>query len=509
MRTLSALSLLSLHGWKVEGRYKVHGVNYGGRFVPEYYLALPGTEYILFRDIQKNDGALELSLCDVNTDDKQERMSQFLDMNIREEHFFMMASLGFNVVRLPLGYWNLIDLEAGTTPVGPWRSRWLNLQQLQPSAKSYMKWIDQIFQYAQAAGLQVLLDFHAAPGGQTGNQDCGCDLGTKPIGVDMRKIYTPGFFDNDWNRKLSVRAVEAMANICASKGSVCWGIEFLNEPYGPLPKSVAALPNIGPISAAAPLEAIVGKTAMLSRDSLRDFYLEAISASRKHIAEDVPIVLMDWTYWLKTYWSPQAKNLFSDKGKILFSTHFYPLRFDQTLDLESAKADISAEQSLNDAFNFAKSSGFELLVTEYALSGHGSGEASDRFPYANLTRWLVDNMDRLAGEMVWNFDAKYNTWGPVESADDLGVPWREIYGVRGTPWYYGVFMNMCISACFVFVVCFGLAWVQRKNSVNLDAREADIPGRQPSQAREEQTAFLAADGTNERGPSEGTNEQGP
>lgn len=492
MQALGAVVLLCSLGVEVDALAKVHGVNYGGRFVPEYYMMLPGTEK-LFRGITQNDGSVENSLCDVGTADRQERMAEFLDTNIKEEHFYTMASLGFNVVRLPLAYWNLIDLPDGTTPSGPWRDRWMNLQTLQPSAKSYMKWIEQIFQYAQAAGMQILLDFHAAPGGQTSNQDCGCDLGEKPIaGVDIRQVYSPGFFENDWNHRLSVQAIEVMARLCASKGSICWGIELLNEPYGPLPKS------IGPITNAGILDSVVGR-AMLSRDGLQDFYLKAISVARKHIAKDIPIVIMDWAYWLQNYWKSRAKISFADGGNILFSTHMYPITMDPTTDLQVAKQ--TYYDDLNDASDFASSTGLQVLVTEYALAGHGNGDASDQFPYHNMTRWLVRKMDDLAGGMVWNFDA-VGVWGSVDNADELGISWGDIYGVSPPSSYFNVFKIVCITGGFAGTAALVLVWLQKKQSADAGSRIA-----QPSQRagasgvtdrgtnQEEGRVLLAADAT--------------
>lgn len=374
---------------------KIHGVNYGGRFVPESFLGLYGTGEILFKDISKPGGSNAISLCDVNSGDMQDRMSQFLDANIKDYHFQKIASLGFNTVRLPLGYWNLIDLPAGTTPSGPEAGRWQNLQNLQPSASSYMKWIDRVFQYAGSVGLKVLLDFHGAPGGQSGNENTGCDLGGDEN----------AFFNTAWNYKLGVQAVEAMAKICASKGSICWGITLLNEPYSP-------------------------GSGGLSRDALAAFYQNAIAAARQHMSADSPIIVMDWMYWIQNYWESRARSLFGDSGKIVFASHFYE---GQAFDLQSAKRTYNGD--LNGARDFIASTGFELVVTEYALSNHGDGGSSDYFPYGDMARWLVDEFDQLGGSIVWNFDSYYSAWGPVDKADHVGsgsVPWKEINaGMRG------------------------------------------------------------------------------
>eukprot|EP00419_Tripos_fusus_P060925 CAMPEP_0172918966 /NCGR_PEP_ID=MMETSP1075-20121228/201209_1 /TAXON_ID=2916 /ORGANISM="Ceratium fusus, Strain PA161109" /LENGTH=58 /DNA_ID=CAMNT_0013778715 /DNA_START=54 /DNA_END=226 /DNA_ORIENTATION=+ len=58
-----------------------------------------------------------------------------------------MAGNGFNTLRLPLGYWNLIDIEG--TPDGPSdvKTRWSNLQRFM-KANDYRKWIDKVFDFA-------------------------------------------------------------------------------------------------------------------------------------------------------------------------------------------------------------------------------------------------------------------------------------------------------------------------------------------------------------------------
>jgi len=68
----------------------MHGVNYAGRFIPEPFLGLYGTEEILFKGVQPGVRS-KLSLCDVNTSDSGMRMTRFLDLNIKEEHFALMA----------------------------------------------------------------------------------------------------------------------------------------------------------------------------------------------------------------------------------------------------------------------------------------------------------------------------------------------------------------------------------------------------------------------------------
>ena len=175
---------------------KVHGVNYGARFLPEEFFKLPRNDE-LYNGVHADGG--HLSLCDVGAKSNAgSRMSAFLDRNIRQEHFKQMAQLRFDTVRLPLGYWNLIDLPSGEAPDGPpdVQARWRRLQGILP-ARSYRKWIDQVFRYAKDFGLQVMLELHGAPGAQAGNAFSGCDLGGD-------HVY---HFDRPRNRELGIKAI--------------------------------------------------------------------------------------------------------------------------------------------------------------------------------------------------------------------------------------------------------------------------------------------------------------
>merc|ERR1719436_1341202 len=99
----------------------------------------------------------------------------------------------------------------------------MDLQKIMP-AQQYRKWIDKIFQFAEAANMMVMMDLHGAPGGQSGHHHTGCDFGWG----------SNHYFGTEKNIQLGLEAVDAMAKICAAKGKVCYGIELLNEPHGPV-----------------------------------------------------------------------------------------------------------------------------------------------------------------------------------------------------------------------------------------------------------------------------------
>ena len=92
-------------------------------------------------------------------------MLRYLSDTIRAEDFERMASAGFNFVRLPLGYWHVLAVEAAPDAPPHDAARWLALQRMLP-ARSYLPHLQRVFAYAKSNGLRVLLDMHGAPGGR-------------------------------------------------------------------------------------------------------------------------------------------------------------------------------------------------------------------------------------------------------------------------------------------------------------------------------------------------------
>ena len=59
-----------------------------------------------------------------------------------------MKSIGINFVRLPLGYWNVVDMtDEPVTPIASESKRLGNLAKIMP-AKEYRPYIDKVFDYA-------------------------------------------------------------------------------------------------------------------------------------------------------------------------------------------------------------------------------------------------------------------------------------------------------------------------------------------------------------------------
>ena len=139
---------------------KIHGVNYGNRFVPEDWMKSPINIFDGVEAISPENKGLRIEkrkcLADLTPDQFQDRMIRHLEASILEEHFREMSEHCVNVVRLPTGYWNWVAFPGDSAPNGPdfGFRRMRRLQALPPSA--YVVYFDRIVEYAKKYGIKVL-----------------------------------------------------------------------------------------------------------------------------------------------------------------------------------------------------------------------------------------------------------------------------------------------------------------------------------------------------------------
>ncbi|MBS0224612.1 MAG: glycoside hydrolase family 5 protein [Proteobacteria bacterium] len=137
----------------------------------------------------------------------------FRDTYITRDDIRFIKSAGFNMVRIPL-HWNLFMKEDGSIDGEGWRL------------------LDRAIGWAREAGLYVILDLHAAPGGQTGiNHDDGPGY---PL-----MFYVPR------DRDLTVRLWRAIAERYAGDPTIL-GYDLLNEPIAPYHDTATLNPRLEP-----------------------------------------------------------------------------------------------------------------------------------------------------------------------------------------------------------------------------------------------------------------------
>lgn len=125
---------------------------------------------------------------------------------VTEEDFRRIRALGLNAVRIPFGYWAVAELAAGEVYVGP-----------------FIEYLDRAVGWCKSLGLQVLLDLHGAPGGESGE---------KPCGRERREWRW-----QDWRFDESIAVLRRLAE--RYRGHPCvTGISVCNEPSESVPAEV-------------------------------------------------------------------------------------------------------------------------------------------------------------------------------------------------------------------------------------------------------------------------------
>ena len=328
----------------------INGVNYGNTFIPESFFA----DHLFYSDngIPKYDEATQNSLCDLKGDKSKEIMEKWLQSQIKEQDFKEMKDFGLDVVRLPLGYWNVLDMPGNPNAPEKEAERMGNLSKIMPSS-DYRKYIDQVFDYASKYDLKILLDFHGAPGSQSGESNTGCSFKYKNRNWWEKKLNESYFYwDTEWNKQWSKKAVVELAKICQLKGDTCYGVEILNEPATPVP-----LPFTG-----------------INRDHLRDWYQETMLAARQEGGLDMnkPLMINEWAPHWFTYWQGNFKKWFpeSEYGKTQVDIHIYD--FGSSIEKEEM------QWSAFDLPMVAKiAEEVPVFIGEFTLSTHG-GMSDDK-----------------------------------------------------------------------------------------------------------------------------------
>lgn len=165
------------------------GVNLGGWLVLERWITptvFQGTE-------AKDEYSLSRTLGETEF---RERIQRHRETFITEDHIKAIKARGIEFVRLPVGYWLFKDQDGFV------------------AAKEH---VDRLFNWAKQYGLKVILDIHAAPGSQNG-QDHSGKAGENGWIADP-ETYTE-------------RTLRFVAALCEEYGarSQLLAVEVLNEP---------------------------------------------------------------------------------------------------------------------------------------------------------------------------------------------------------------------------------------------------------------------------------------
>jgi glucan 1,3-beta-glucosidase len=190
--------------------------------------------------------------------------------------FWKIKGAGFNLVRIPVGYWSFVD---------PWG----------PYATGAAPYLDTAVDWARQTGLKVVIDLHGAPKSQNGFDHSG------------HRSDAPGWGDSDSlsYTHVALRKIEEKYAVPLMQDVVV-AIQVLNEPF----------------------------LLKLDKEMVKNFYRDAYYNLRE--ISDTPVMLHDGFLdpaWMNGFLTPQdngAKNVIVDHHEYqIFSTDLTGLSVDQ------------------------------------------------------------------------------------------------------------------------------------------------------------------------------------
>lgn len=127
---------------------------------------------------------------------------------IQKEDFVAIKNMGLNAVRVPFGYWIVLGPSHGDPYEGP-----------------ALEYLDRAVQWAEECDLEVLLDLHGCPGGESPDAPCG-------------RVFR-GWDWTCWRRIETLQALEVVARRYCDRSHVK-GLAVCNEPSRFIPADVLA-----------------------------------------------------------------------------------------------------------------------------------------------------------------------------------------------------------------------------------------------------------------------------
>lgn len=182
------------------------GVSLGG-----WLLLEPGPSFPLFENfdgdvVRCEWGLMEALRRKVGNEGAADVIHRHRMNHITKKDFQRIRQLGLNAVRLPFGYWVV---------TGPTKG--------EPYADVGLEFIDSALDWADECGLQVVLDLHGCPGGESGEAPCG------------RRQRPHGTWQwQHWDFSETLQVVEVLVRRYCRRTCVT-GITVCNEPSNEVP----------------------------------------------------------------------------------------------------------------------------------------------------------------------------------------------------------------------------------------------------------------------------------
>lgn len=287
---------------------------------------------------QRSDTVIkdEYHLCKFLGDDAEDVLTQHWSTWFTETDFKNIKGYGFNMVRIPIGYWAFEALEND------------------PYVKGAQLYLDKAIEWSYENGLKVWIDLHGAPGSQNGFDNSGLFMNNTPSWQDK-----PEYIDLTTRILKQIYIKYGGAEFAKKYGETVLGLEVLNEPLG-------------------------GK---LSMDDLKDFYENSYYDARMYQDVNNTIVFHD-AFQVSGYWNDFLLNSSStssrlDSYNIMMDHHHY-----EVFTADQLHSDIAKHLSNIKGY----SEGIKKEMDYHpAVVGEWSAALTDCTPYLNSigfgSRW--------------------------------------------------------------------------------------------------------------------------
>ncbi|MDD5273400.1 MAG: glycoside hydrolase family 5 protein [Methylovulum sp.] len=285
---------------------KLRGVNLGSWLVIEKWM-VPS----LFEGLQATD---ETSYCVELGDKAEQTLARHWQTFITRDDFAWIAARGLNAVRIPVGHWIF-------GPDYPYHPAYGDIRY--PFVQGGLVILDNAFAWAEALGLNIILDLHAAPGCQNGFDNGGikdvCEWHTQTAYIDH-----------------SLSVLERLAERYHHSPAL-HGIEVLNEPRWDIPT-----------------------------DLLKQYTTDAYQRIRKYCpAEAVAVVFHDGFRSYSEYSGFMDEPAFSN---VIFDIHRYQCFVREDIDLDvQGHIEKSVVEWNNEADAINRDRGVRTIVGEWSL----------------------------------------------------------------------------------------------------------------------------------------------
>lgn len=189
--------------------FQIKGITLGGWLVLEPYI----TPSLFDQANRESDKVIrdEYHFCEYWGDGAEEIMTEHWSTWINETDFEDIKNYGFNLVRIPIGYWAFETLKGD------------------PYVRGAQDYLDKAIKWSYDNDLKVWIDLHGAPGSQNGFDNSGLFLNN-----------TPGWQDKQENIDLTTLVLQQIyskyggTEFAENYRDTILGIEVLNEPLGGL-----------------------------------------------------------------------------------------------------------------------------------------------------------------------------------------------------------------------------------------------------------------------------------